>query len=362
MKLFFRAAIACLCVLPAGAVYWVIAQGRSVPVKAARRVLSDGMPAPDFTLTAQDGRTFRLSDYRGRTVFLAFVPSWTDEKTRAEARALAGSQAEFDAVGAKAFLISEDAAETARRFHDDAKLPFPLLIDPENSLARQYTVPNGDYRTTFVVDPSGIVRYRIGDAIIEPARAGKQLIEISQCCVDEVLAARAHGIGKPVGEFGLPRVDREGRMEPLIGREPAKATVVLFLSVKCPCSNNYNRRVRELADRLSGVRVVGVYSNQDETAADIARHARENAFAFPVFRDERALCADHFGAAVTPEAFVLDGQRRLRYAGRIDDSRDPDRVSHPDLARAIDEVMAGRSPAQPDTPAFGCGIVRKENP
>jgi hypothetical protein len=54
--------------------------------------MSTGMLAPDFVLTAQDGRTFQLSNYKGRPVYLAFVPTWTDTKTQEEVKALAASQ------------------------------------------------------------------------------------------------------------------------------------------------------------------------------------------------------------------------------------------------------------------------------
>jgi len=324
-------------------------------------ILSPGMMAPDFVLSAQNRQTFRLSDYRGRAVFLAFVPSWTDTKTVAEVRSLRREIGNFDDAGAKVLLVSSSDAGAAERLHDGERLPFPLLIDTGNQLAKSWGVPQGDFRTTFVVNPAGKVRYRLSDAAVDPAKHGPQLLDVSKCCVDDVMAARAHGIGRAVGDFSLPRLDLpQSPMTTLFGAE-AKATVVLFLSAKCPCSNAYNDRIAALAHTYEarGVRIIGVYANQDEPAEVIAKHARAHRFSFPILKDERALCADHFGASVTPEAFLLDDRHILRYAGRIDSSRDPAAVTTHDLQAAIEALLVGKEPVHRDTHAFGCAIVRQ---
>jgi peroxiredoxin len=329
---------------------------------SSTRTLSPGMPAPDFTLNAQDGRPFRLANYKGRAVFLAFVPSWDDPKTLAEVRSLASSAQTFDAAGAKVMVVSSDDKAKAKALHEKEKLPFPLLQDEGKVLAKRYGVPQGEnYRTTFVVDPAGGVKYRVGDAAVEAERHGPQLLDVSKCCIDEIRAARSHGIGNTVGDYSLPHANGHG-METLFGSASAqqKLTVVLFLSVECPCSNSYNARIALLAKlyQSRGVRVVGVYSNRNETAKEIADHARLNGFEFPILRDERALCADHLGASITPEVFVLDSKRVLRYAGRFDNSRDPAEVKTQNLMDALDALLAGQEPKLGDTHAFGCAIVR----
>jgi hypothetical protein len=53
---------------------------------------------------------------------------------------------------------------------------------------------------------------------------------------------------------------------------------------------------------------------------------------------------------------VFDSQRRLRYRGRIDDSRDPLSVKSADLRNALDDLTAGREVRVPDTKPFGCSI------
>ena len=340
-----------------GGFLWAQSQGMSGT--SGKRIVSPGMAAPDFTLPAQNGQPFHLSDYKGRAVFVAFVPSWTDTKTIAEVRSLAKSQAAFDAAGAKVMVASADDPQKAADLHQKEKLPFPLLTDTNNALAKRYGVPPGDYRTTFVVAPAGSVKYRLGDAVVTPQTHGTQLLDVSKCCIDDVMAARAHGIGKAVGDFSLQNV-RTGKMETLMGNEAQKATVVLFLSVQCPCSNGYNERVAALAKAFADkpVRIIGVYANQNETTFEIAAHAQSHGFTFPIFKDNRAQCADHLGATVTPEAFVLDNKNVLRYAGRIDDSRNPKEAKTHDVADAAAALVAGRLPATGDTRAFGCAVVR----
>lgn len=328
---------------------------------SSARIISPGMKAPDFSLSAQDGRTFHLADYQGRAVFLAFVPSWTDTKTLQEARSLAKKAGEFDLAGAKVFLVTNGTAEAAKALHEREKLPFPLLLDNRGALARQYGVAKGDFRTTFVVTPAGQVKFRVSDAAVDPANHGQQLLDVSKCCIDEVTAARASGVGKAVGDYSLPRADKNGVMETLYGDGKQKATVALFLSVKCPCANAYNDRLPALSKEYAvrGVRLVGIYSNKDETPSEIAAHAREHGFSFPVLKDEGGLGAYHFGANVTPEVFVMDSAHVLRYAGHIDGSRTAAEAKTHELKDALEALLAGRPQDVPKaTRAFGCGIVR----
>lgn len=340
------------------------AGGGSLVGGAGSRTVAPGVAAPDFTLPTTDSRTMHLADYKGRAVFLAFVPSWDDVRTRTEARALKAVAAQFDMAGAKVMLAGPqntgDDAKRAQALHDGEKLPFPVLLDSSGALAKQYGVPPG-YRTTFVVTPKGMVQYRVSDAALDAKNHGQQLIDVSKCCIDEVTADRAHGVGKAVGDYSLP-LAADGTMATLYGDSKQRATVALFLSTKCPCANSYNDRIRSWIAKYgpdSGVRFVGIYANRDESAADIAAHAKAQGFTFPVFRDDDGgLGAAHFGASVTPEVFVMDGTRTLRYAGRLDDSREPAEVHEHDLTNALDAILAGKPVANAETRAFGCSIVK----
>jgi peroxiredoxin len=89
-------------------------------------------------------------------------------------------------------------------------------------------------------------------------------------------------------------------------------TVVMFISTRCPVSNAYDIRMEDL-ERAFGsrrVRFIGVNSNVNEPPAEIAAHARQHAFTFPVVKDEGSRIADAYGAQHTPEIFVIDSADR----------------------------------------------------
>jgi len=84
---------------------------------------------------------------------------------------------------------------------------------------------------------------------------------------------------------------------------------------------------------------------------------RDKGFNFPYIKDDDRTVARSYGAVCTPHVFLLDEERRLRYKGRIDDSRNPERVTVSDLRNAIDDLLANRPVRVSETTAFGCSIV-----
>ena len=84
--------------------------------------------------------------------------------------------------------------------------------------------------------------------------------------------------------------------------------------------------------------------------------AEERNFNFPYLKDEDQSVARSYGALVTLHAFVLDKQRRLRYRGRVDDSRDPTKVTTNDLQNALDDLLEGKEVRTPETRPFACSI------
>ena len=181
-----------------------------------------------------------------------------------------------------------------------------------------------------------------------------------------LLSLRADGpgdsVGKMVSNFSLK--DTTGKRVALADFKDRKAIVVFFLGTQCPINNAYMPRLAELHKQFSpkGVQFLAVNANHQDSPKDIAEHARKFAIPFPVLRDERNTVADRFGARRTPEAFVLDGARKIRYQGRIDDQfginyQRPNPTRH-DLALALKEVLAGRQVSQLATPVAGCLIGR----
>ncbi|MCS6980072.1 MAG: peroxiredoxin [Flavobacteriales bacterium] len=118
-------------------------------------------PAPDFTLPNQDGRPVRLGDYLGRQpVVLFFYPGdFTPGCTR-EACAFRDVHAELSQAGVAVFGISADSVEKHKRFKDAYQLPYDLLSDAQEQVAKLYGVGRTFFlkdRVTFVINKEGLV-------------------------------------------------------------------------------------------------------------------------------------------------------------------------------------------------------------
>src|SRR6266542_1180397 len=140
-----------------------------------------------------------------------------------------------------------------------------------------------------------------------------------------------------------------------------KAVVVMFIATKCPYSNAYNDRMRDLAAAYGkqGILFAGINSNKTEPAEEVIAHAKQHGFAFPIMKDAGNKVADLYDARHTPEIFVVDPEGKLRYHGRIDENyENPSKVASPDLKNALDAMLAGRQIAKVETKAFGCSIKR----
>jgi glutaredoxin-dependent peroxiredoxin len=137
-----------------------------------------GSTAPDFTLTNQDRQPVTLSEQRGKPVVLAFFPAAFSSVCTKEMCTFSDSMARLGAAKAQVYGISVDTFFTLKAFQDQQKLTFPLLSDFNKQVIRDYGVFNEDMiglkgiakRGVFVIDTSGVVRYRevLDDARNEP--------------------------------------------------------------------------------------------------------------------------------------------------------------------------------------------------
>lgn len=142
--------------------------------------------------------------------------------------------------------------------------------------------------------------------------------------------------------------------------EEKQATVVVFLATQCPVATDYVERIVALVKAYEdkNVQFIGINSNKQETVAEILEYNKKHSFEFPVLKDPDNKIADYFGARRTPEVFLLDAERVLRYAGAIDDSRKEPKKNY--LQNALDLVIAGKDipKAAKKTRAIGCTIKR----
>jgi thiol-disulfide isomerase/thioredoxin len=143
--------------------------------------------------------------------------------------------------------------------------------------------------------------------------------------------------------------------------------VVVVSCNHCPYVIAYEPRLVALALEYGPKNVdwVAVNANDatrypDDGMQPMKARARERGFPFPYLRDDSQAFVRALGARFTPEVFVFDRERKLRYHGRIDDNhRDPARVTSHDLKNALDALLRGEAPPVAETVAFGCSVKWK---
>lgn len=175
-------------------------------------------------------------------------------------------------------------------------------------------------------------------------------------------------IGEPCPPFRLPSTD--GRALSPDDFADAKVLVIAFTCNHCPyVINSEERLLRYDADyRDKGVALVCINSNEEENhPTDSFDHmierARKRGFTFPYLRDADQTTARAFGALKTPHFFLFDGDRRLRYTGRMDGSpRDPQKATTHELRDATEAVLTGGEPKVAVTNPIGCNVKWRGKP
>ena len=129
--------------------------------------LKVGDKAPDFHMEDQDGKTWRLSDLRGRKVLLYFYPADETRGCTAQASGFRDSMDAFGGAGYQVFGVSPQDGRSHRSFADNHNLNFPLLVDEGGRVAQAYGVwaelgsgensSMGNKRSTFVIDEDGVL-------------------------------------------------------------------------------------------------------------------------------------------------------------------------------------------------------------
>ena len=175
------------------------------------------------------------------------------------------------------------------------------------------------------------------------------------------MIASTLGLDAPAPDFDLPGVD--GKNHSLSSFKDKPVLVVIFSCNHCPYVKAYEDRMvaiqRDYAAK--GVQFVAINSNDakaypEDSFPEMVKRSREKGFNFPYLRDEAQKAVEAYGGVCTPHVFAFDGGRKLRYRGRIDDSKEEAKVTTKDLRNALDDLVAGRAVRVPDTKPFGCSI------
>ena len=131
-------------------------------------MLNEMTAAPDFALSDAEGRSVRLSDFRGQWVVLYFYPRDNTPGCTRQACAFAAAYDGLRQKGAVVVGVSKDSAASHKKFAEKHGLPFVLLSDPDHAVLELYDVwkekkqygkvSMGTVRSTYIIDPEGVIR------------------------------------------------------------------------------------------------------------------------------------------------------------------------------------------------------------
>ena len=172
----------------------------------------------------------------------------------------------------------------------------------------------------------------------------------------------ALSIGSKAVDFHLPGVDGKAHS---LGDYSGKPIVALtFWCNHCPYVQAWETRVIELQRDYAakGVQVIAINANETinfptDDFPHMVERSQDKRYNFPYLRDETQGVARAYGASRTPEFFVFDKDRVLRYHGAADDNHESAaKVTKRYLRDAFDALLAGRDPPLPETPPKGCSV------
>ncbi len=167
-------------------------------------------------------------------------------------------------------------------------------------------------------------------------------------------------VGAVVPDFSLKDIHRRPRS--VGGFKDKKAFAIIFIDTECPVAALYIPTLVELHRNYAGkgVQFLAIDSSGQDAFVNVSAYAQERNIPFPVLKDFDQQVADDFGASRTPEVFVLDAGRVIRYRGRIDDQYgvgvSRDKPASRDLARALDELLTCQPITTSRTEPAGCPI------
>ena len=175
----------------------------------------------------------------------------------------------------------------------------------------------------------------------------------------------AISVGSTAPNFSLKGVD--GKEHSLDALADSKAVAVIFSCNHCPYVLAWEDRMiaiqRDYEGR--GVTLIAINANNAQTHPtdsfeNMVKRSNEKGFNFPYLRDETQEIAHAYGATRTPEVFLLDAERTVRYHGAIDDNYDDaDAVKQHYLRDAVDAVLEGKQAPISETPPVGCTVKWK---
>lgn len=193
--------------------------------------------------------------------------------------------------------------------------------------------------------------------------------EVAMADKEEINMTKGYGIGDVATDFKLKDVN--GEMVSLSDYKDAKGFVVIFTCNTCPFAVASEDRIIALDKKYKekGYPVIAINPNDPEVQPDdtfelMQAKAKEKGFTFPYLYDASNSVYESYGATKTPHVYLLKKEDKgnvVKYIGAIDDNvRNGDAVKDQFLAKAIDELLAGKEVSVKETKAIGCSVKQKK--
>lgn len=138
----------------------------------------------------------------------------------------------------------------------------------------------------------------------------------------------------------------------------SRATVVIFLSAVCPCSNGHVPYLKKLKEDFSDYNFIGIHSNIDEDQKTTLDYFKQVSLNFEIIQDSKSHFADLFNAYRTPHSYIVSKEGKILYQGGVTGSSRADRAEEFYLYEALKEHQSGKDIKTPQTRVLGCEISR----
>lgn len=143
--------------------------------------------------------------------------------------------------------------------------------------------------------------------------------------------------------------------------------IIMFICNHCPYVKAITDRIVNFQKKYvdSGLQIIGINSNDsgqypEDSFENMINFAKDRRFNFPYLWDETQNTAREYDAVCTPDIYLFDKNRILKYRGRLDDNwKDESSVNSRDLERAAELILSGKEINFNQIPSMGCSIKWK---
>lgn len=181
-----------------------------------------------------------------------------------------------------------------------------------------------------------------------------------------LLSSNPGNLGSRIIDFNLRGTD--GKYYSPGSFQSSKVLVLIFMCNHCPYVQAVIDRFVSLQEKyvLYGVQFIGINPNDTEfypedSFENMINFVKERKINFPYLADETQQTARDFDAVCTPDIYVYDSNRILKYRGRLDDNwKEEEKIISHDLDDAIKSILMGNEISKEQVPSMGCSIKWKK--